>query len=236
MRPIVLGLMFVMSTASGLAAQDDDVRGLPKGHAAARNGSAQDPEQPSRRRFQIGVGLKTTTTPGPRSSSSLLPEVMWRWRGKTPESSARFAPAFRMGSFSTEMSQSVAGTAMAVGDVHVRPLMVGVDYKRPRGRWQWSIGLAAGWAVNGVDVGQGQLARAAAIGAGDLWADVHNSLAWGPRVEAAYDMTDRVSIIMESSYVSTRPRLDVRANGRVSTSTINADALMLKLGIVYAIH
>ena len=162
---------------------------------------------------------------------------MWRWRGKTPETASRLAPAFSMGSFSSEISQSFVGAALPVGDVRVRPLMAGVEYKIPRGQWQWSIGLAAGWAVNGVDVGSGRLARAAAVlGASDLWADVHNSLAWGPRVQAIYDVNDRVSLIVDTSYVSTRPRLDVRANGRVSTSTINADALMLKVGVVYAIY
>jgi hypothetical protein len=51
--------MFVMSTASGLAAQDDGM--LAKGQASARV-TAPDAEQPTRRRFQIGVGLMWTTT------------------------------------------------------------------------------------------------------------------------------------------------------------------------------
>ena len=235
MRRIVFGLIIAISTASSVAAQSDDAR--MQSLASARDVATPDPEQPTRRRFQIGVGIKSTATPGPGSSSSLLPELVWRWRGKAPETSAHFKPAFRMGAFSSEIAHGFAGATLPVGDVHVRPFMVGVDYKLPRGRWEWSIGMAAGWAVNGVDVGPDHAARAASVlGTTDLWVDIHNSVAWGPRLQAIYDVNDRVSFIMNTSYVSTRPRLDVRADGRFSTTRLNADALMLTFGVVYAIY
>jgi hypothetical protein len=41
--------------------------------------------------------------------------------------------------------------------------------------------------------------------------------------------------MVESAYLVTRPELDVRANGVTTTRRLNADAFILKAGIVYGI-
>ena len=96
--------------------------------------------------------------------------------------------------------------------------------------------MSAGWAFNSIDTPGDYRARAfSATGSEDLWVDVHNSVVWGPRVKGWYDISPKVSLMVESSYLVTRPTLDVRAAGVSSTRRLNADALVLKAGIVYGI-
>jgi hypothetical protein len=125
---------------------------------------------------------------------------------------------------------------LPVGDVKVRPLMLGIDYKMPRGKWNWGHGLYAGWALNDVEVPWEYRAVAAGVAsAPDLWVDVHNSFVWGPRLKGWYDVNRRVSFMVESAYLVTRPVLDVRANGVSSSRRLQGDAFIMKAGLVYGI-
>jgi hypothetical protein len=207
--------------------------------AAATNDPAktQEPEPGAKRtRLQLGVSLKSTTTPGIDTTDSLGPTFIWRWRGKGSRTDDRWAPAYRLSSFSSRVSSQIGSQELPVGDVKVRPLMLGLDYKMPRGKWNWSAGMSLGWAMNNVDTPSAYRDRATnSVGAEDLWVDVHNSLVWGPRLKGWYDVNRRLSLMVESAYLVTRPELDVRANGVTTTRRINADAFIMKAGIVYGI-
>ena len=175
-------------------------------------------------------------TPGTDTNNALDPTFVWRWRGKASRIDDRWALAYRLSSFSSQVSAQLGSRELPVGDVKVRPLMLGIDYKMPRGKWQWAMGLSAGWAINNVETPWQYRAQATdLLGADDLWVDVHNSLVWGPRLKGWYDVDRRLSFMVESAYLVTRPELDVRARGVVSTRRLNADAFILKAGIVYGI-
>ena len=97
-------------------------------------------------------------------------------------------------------------------------------------------GRVGGWAINDVQTpGEYTQRIIDALGVGDLWVDVHNSFVWGPRLKGWYDRDRRLSYMVEAAYLVTRPELDVRANGVTTTRRLNADALILKVGVVYGI-
>lgn len=197
---------------------------------------SQDREAATRTRLQLGVSLKGTMTPGIDTNNSVNPTFVWRWRGKGSRVDDRWAPAYRLSSFGSRVSSQLGSREMAVGDVKLRPLMLGLDYKMPRGKWNWATGMSAGWALNNIETRWEYRARAFdAAGVADLWVDVHNSFVWGPRLKGWYDMNRRLSLMVESAYLVTRPRLDVRAHGIVSTRRLNADAFIVKAGFVYGI-
>ena len=205
------------------------------GLAQASDGDRARDEAP-RTRLQVGLGFKSTMTPGPDSTSAVTPDLVWRWRGKDSRTDARWAPTYGLGSLRTRVSSLIGASSLPVGDLRMRPLVVGMDYKVPHGRWEWSVGASIGWSLNRIATPRTYHHRAAlAEGAGDLWVDVDNSLVWGPRIKGAYDVNDRVSFIVESAYMMTRPTLEMRASGRVTTTRLNADALVMKMGIVYGI-
>lgn len=187
-------------------------------------------------RLQLGVALKSTTSPGRVMGDHLGPTFVWRWRGKGSRLDDRFAFAYRLSGFSSQVSSELNAGRVPVGDVKIRPFMVGVDYRMPRGKWQWATGLAGGWAVNSVDTPVEYIDRAArTAGADDLWVDVHNSFVWGPRLKGWYDRDRRLSYMVEAAYLVTRPVFDIRAGGVTTTRRLNADALVLKFGIAYGI-
>ncbi len=195
----------------------------------------QDPEAPKRTRLQVGVSLKGTVSPGSDTDSSLNPTFVWRWRGKGSRTDDRLSPSYRLSSFRSVVHSQIGSRDLEVGEVKVKPLMVGLDYKMPRGKWNWATGMSVGWAMNNVEVPWEMRAISESLGTQDLWVDVHNSLVWGPRLKGWYDHDRRLSFMVESAYLVTRPEIDVRSNGVTRTRRLNADALIIKAGIVYGI-
>ena len=217
--------------AATLTPQQNDPGTDPSSVAA----TGQEPNAP-RTRLQLGVALKGTMTPGIDTNNALDPTFVWRWRGRFSRVDDRWAPAYRLSSFNSRVTSQLGARELPVGDMKIRPLMVGLDYKMPRGKWNWSAGMSVGWAMNSLEIPWQYRASATdAVGANDLWADVHNSFVWGPRLKGWYDVNRRLSYMVESAYLVTRPEIDVRANGRLSTRRLNADGFILKAGVVYGI-
>ena len=222
---LTLGVSLALSPAAG-------AQSLTSSAAA----QTSEPGAPPQTRLQLGVSLQSTVTPGIDTNDSLSRTLVWRWRGRGSRTNDRWAFAYRLNSYSSRISSQLGSRELPVGDLKIRPLMLGVDYKMPRGKWNWAAGVFAGWAINKVETRWEDRARAADIAAADdLWVDVHNSVVWGPRLKGWYDVNRRVSFMVESAYLFTRPRLDVLSNGVLSTRRLNADAFILKAGIVYGI-
>jgi hypothetical protein len=223
-----------MRTAIRLGLLSLTTASIISGTAYAQS-SAETPP-PKITRLQVGVALDSTTTPGQHTSDSIGPSLIWRWRGRFSRHDDRWAFAYRLSSFDSEVSSPRGAATLPVGDLKVRTLMLGIDYKMPRGRWNWAAGMSAGWAINSLDTPDAYRGRAMTMtGVDDLWTDVHNSLVWGPRLKAWYDINRKVSLMLESSYLVTRPSLDVRLGGVSSTRHLKADAFVLKAGLVYGI-
>jgi hypothetical protein len=224
------------STPVADAARAEAARTAPSGTTPSVTASNAQAEQPTRTRLQLGVSLKGTLTPGVDTANELGPTFEWRWRGKGSRHDDRWALAYRLSSFGSQVWSQLGATELPVGDVKVRPLMVGVDYNMPRGKWQWAAGMSGGWAINAINTPAEYAERATNVaGASDLWVDVHNSFVWGPHLKGWYDHDRRLSYTVEAAYLVTRPELDVRANGFTATRPMKADALILKAGIVYGI-
>jgi hypothetical protein len=207
----------------------------PEKSDAATEAEAAQVDAQRRTRLQLGVALKQTISPGSDTDSSFKPTFVWRWRGKGSRTDDRLSPSYRLSSFSSVVHSQIGSRDLEVGNVKVRPLMVGLDYKMPRGKWNWAAGMSVGWALNKVEVPWQMRAIAETAGTMDLWVDAHNSLVWGPRLKGWYDFDRRLSFMVESAYLITRPELDVRANGVTSTRRLNADAFIVKAGVVYGI-
>jgi hypothetical protein len=198
--------------------------------------TTQEPEAGRLTRLQLGIALKSSTSPGGLMGNELGPSFVWRWRGKDSRQDDRLAFAYRLSAFSSRVSSELSAGPLPVGDVRIRPLMIGADYKMPRGKWQWAVGVAGGWAVNNVETpGAYRELAARTAGAADLWVDVHNSFVWGPRLKGWSDRDRRVSYLVEAAYLVTRPEFDIRARGVTTSRRLNADALIVKVGIAYGI-
>lgn len=204
---------------------------------AARSAApaAQEPGE-KRTRLMLGMDIKQVLTPSDGTSNRFGVGFMWRWRSRTPRPDDRLAFAHRFGSYSSSLSSRMLGQHLEIGDARFRPLMVGVDYKMPRGKWTWSAGLTGGWSVNRLNTAGSFRDRLAAVtGTADVTTDIHNSFAWSPRIKGWYDVNRRVSFMVETYYTHTRPELTIRSGGVDMSRRINADAVVMKAGLVYGI-
>jgi len=205
----------------------------------ANTAFAQTPDEsssPKRTRLQLGAAVDLTTMTGGQAASSAGPALAWRWRGRFSRADDRWGFAYRFSTLDSQISSTLGAAQLPVADIKMRPLMVGVEYRMPRGRWNWAAGVSGGWAFNSADTPDEYRARALnAAGVGDLSVEVHDSLVWGPRLKGWYDVNPRVSLLVESSYLVIRPTLDVHALGASSSRTLKGDAFVVKVGIVYGI-
>ena len=151
-RPQLANAQSSEPNGSPIATTARDVAASTAPEKTSAAATAQEPGS-TRRRLQLGVALKSTTGPGGLMGNELGPSFIWRWRSKNanPRQDDRFAFAYRLSAFGSQVSSALNAGPMPIGDVKIRPLMVGFDYKMPRGKWEWSAGLAGGWAVNNID-------------------------------------------------------------------------------------
>lgn len=204
--------------------------------AQTPEGSPDASTSPKRTRLQLGAAVDVTTMPGGQTSSSVGPALLWRWRGRFSRADDRWGFAYRFSTLDSQISSTVGVAQLPVADIKMRPLMAGVEYRMPRGRWNWAAGVSAGWAFNSVDTpGEYRVRALNTAGVSDLSVDVHDSLAWGPRLKGWYDINSRVSLLVESSYLVIRPTLDVQALGASSSRKLKGDAFVVKAGIAYGI-
>ena len=229
------GLIF---TATLVALTPIDALAQSVAFAPSAPSSADATQEPGERRtrLMLGVDLKQTTMIGSEAANKFGVGFMWRWRSRTARTDDRLAFAYRLGSYSTRVSSPVAGEAVEMGPARFRPIMAGVEYKMPRGKWTWAAGLTAGWSLNKLDTSQAfreQLANAA--GTGDIATDIHNSFAWSPRFKGWYDYNRRISLMVETYYAYNRPEITLRSGALSQNRRLNADTWVAKTGIVYGI-
>jgi hypothetical protein len=237
-RQIVPG---IAASAQAAAEETAPERRNDSTRSSSTSDAAQEPGAPTQTRLMVGIGLKQLVAPGHSTASSIAPSFVWKWRGKTRRMDDRFSLTYGLNSFSSELSPSIGGSRtlggnLPVGDVKIRPIMVGVDYEMPRGKWTWSAGIHAGWGMNSVDAPPTFRNRVMAVtGAHDLWLDVNNAVVWGPKFKAWYDYNRRLSFQVDVGYYFARPELQMRANGVLSRHRLTADALVMKAGILFGI-
>lgn len=235
LRGLIFSISCVMAAASTSFAQNTST--VPAARSvAASAASAQEPGVTNRTRLMFGIDLKETITPGADTSNKLGLGFMWRWRGRNPRMDDRWKFAYRLGSYSTRVSSPIIGESLEMGDARFRPLMIGIERKMPRGRWEWSASLTAGWSINKLNTfGAFREKVANVMGTGEVATDIHNSFAISPRFKGWYDFNRRVSFMVETYYAYNRPEITIRSGGVDLTRRLNGDAIIFKTGIVYGV-
>lgn len=197
--------------------------------------TSTEPGASNRTRLMLGINVGETVPLDDSLTSRTGVGFQWRWRSRHPETHDGFALSYRLGAYTAPYKSDVIGQQMAVGDVRLRPITVGADYKMPRGKWTWSVGATAGWSLNKLHTTQAFRERLAGTTHADVITDITNNFAWSPRFKGWYDINRRISVLVESSYNYARPRVTIRSGGLDLGRTLNADALIFRTGIVYGI-
>ena len=135
-----------------------------------------------------------------------------------------WGPSVGFGWTRTPMNESPAARGLA--DLVVRPVMGGVEYGVSRGRVATGFSLVGGYAFNSLAVDKGRIGPGRAIA-------VDNSLAFRTGVGVWYDVTPRVGLNVFAGYRVTRPRVTFASDAAISTRRLDADTVLLSVGVAY---
>lgn len=113
-----------------------------------------------------------------------------------------------------------------LADLVVRPIMGGVEYGVSRGRMATALSLVGGYAFNSLAVDDGRVGPGRAIAVG-------NSLAFRTGVGVWYDITPRVGLNVFAGYRVTRPRATFASDTDITTRRLDADTVLLSVGVAY---
>lgn len=104
--------------------------------------------------------------------------------------------------------------------------MGGVQYGLTRGRLATVFSLVGGYSFNSLAIDDQRAGPGRAIA-------VDNSLAFRPGVVVWYDVTSRVGLNVFAGYRVTRPRVTFASDSDITTRRLDADTVLLSVGVAY---
>jgi hypothetical protein len=134
-------------------------------------------------------------------------------------------PALGFGWFRAPWRATVPG-APAMGEIRIRPVLGGIAYGAQGDRRTVSFSLVGGIAFNSLELPD-------VIAEPEIPLSISSSFAVRPGISMWFDVDRRFAVNIAASYLMTRPRVRVLAQGEVQTRSLRADALLINAGIVY---
>jgi hypothetical protein len=181
-------------------------------------------------RFLIGVSTSHALTPDQELGSRWNVSPFIR---NTPRRNG-WGPAFGLNWFKGDVTVSIDGQRVTVGEVKVRPVMVGVAYTWNRDRLFTNVSLTGGYAFTSARVTAAMPVNTAAT------IEIGNGWVVRPAVGMTYALTHRFVVAGSVGYVYTNPSITIdvqqlaRAPSRYS-GTFRGDYFNLSVGLAYSI-
>lgn len=137
-----------------------------------------------------------------------------------------FGPAIGLNWHTAEFMRLSNGFATR-GDLRIRPLMVGLSYTRIRGRLATTAALVGGYSFNRIS------SMMPAAGA-PVELRVEKSVAFAPVATLGLDLTRKLGLVANASYLVTRPQVTARsASLEDHRWRFRADTLVVQVGVVF---
>jgi hypothetical protein len=199
---------------------------------AAAFAFAEDAGAQTNNRLAIGANVNTAIAAAPDNTSASHVGFQWRL-GHTD---GGWGWRFGFNWYSTDIGGLVAGQPVQLGELHVRPIMVGYGYTRKAGRLAVSANFLAGYAFNKFSLDD----RA---GAEYLVATVNQAVSSGaqntvvmlPEVSMWRDLNEKVGLTVSVGYMFARPEVSVETTGGIYRHSVRADMVRIKVGAVYSV-
>ena len=190
----------------------------------------QDASAPRRPWLGVSVGAgweKVFTTSG--SATNPIP---FRFVFRTPLKEG-WSIAPMLGWFTTDLDATPLSASRArLGELRVRPILMGARYTWIRGQLSYDVAGAAGFSINSFDLFEGA-GRLAGLGSGPVRAEANTSPAWRLQVSSWYDFTERVALRGSLAYAWVEPEITFSAGGSGRRISQSANSVQLGAGIVY---
>jgi hypothetical protein len=139
--------------------------------------------------------------------------------------------------FAANVDHSVGDTpAFALGELHVRPIMVGYGYTHLVGANAIKGSVQGGYAFSSFST-----APSAAnlyrdrLGGLSLSTDAANTFVLKPQVSLWRDLNAKFGVKVTAGYMIARPNLTIRSTLGEERVRLNADRFMVDVGVVYSV-
>ena len=216
-----------IALALGLA-----VPGLVQAQEPAPAPKIQAPESGSRthllKGLAIGPGLDVIAPTSGEASVAVVPRLSIRF-----PSDGGWAPTVGFGWFDTAIDGTEFGRDQRMGELQLRPIMVGARYSWLRGAYSFDVAATAGPSFSDFDL-DGEVARTFFPGQ-QVTAEASTSLATKIQGGVWYDYSDRVAFRGTVGFFRCSPEITVTAGGQGRRFTQSANAIQFGASVVYRI-
>lgn len=184
---------------------------------------------------KLAVGVKTSGQIADSSKTDGAVElgIEWRWNHDRPGWGWQME-LFNW--FDTGVNQPIAGQKVDLGQLRMRPLMGGYGYTLTRGRTVVTAELVAGYAFTSFDLdpAAGDAYRTR-LGARSLTTEAGNTFVVNPELIVWHDLAKRIGLRVSGAFMVARPSVMMISSLGEDTRGINADTVMITIGVVYKI-
>ena len=138
--------------------------------------------------------------------------------------------------FNSGVHEPIAGRTVALGQLRVRPIMVGYGYTWVRGRSAITADLEGGYTVNSFALDAGAVAEySQRLGATRIDSGATNAFAVKPEIQVWYDLNPRLGLKLTGGYLVARPSVVIASSLGEDVRPVRADAFLITFGLVYSI-
>lgn len=174
----------------------------------------------------VGPGLDVIVPTSSAASVSVLPRLSIRFPAK-----AGWAPTLGFGWFDTRVESGQFGRVGPIGDLQLRPVMLGARYTWLRDAWSYDVSATTGVSFSDFDLDG---AVAATFPAGTrVRAEASTSLASKLQGGVWYDFNDRVSFRGTLGYFRCAPEVTVTLGDQSRRFKQPAHSLQFGAAVVY---
>jgi hypothetical protein len=184
-------------------------------------------------KIAVGGSVGTRIAPGANVGGDHFGiSLLWRIGHSKPG----FGWEWGLNWLTSDVDRSIGGVVADLGDLHVRPIMVGYGYTHLIGTNAIKGSVQGGYAFTSFSpdplAGPLYLVR---LGATSFSTDASNTFVVRPQVSVWRDMSPKVGLNITAGYMIARPKLTIRTSLGEDVERLNADMFMLKVGLVYSV-
>jgi hypothetical protein len=138
--------------------------------------------------------------------------------------------------FDADIRQSIGGGTVELGELRVRPIMVGYGYSYRRNRQLFTASLLGGYAFTSMtltpDATDAYYDR---LGARSVSLTTSNPLVMRPGFSIWHDLSEKVGLNVSVGFLVARPQVTIRSTLGEEQRRIRADTFQVKMGLAYSI-
>jgi hypothetical protein len=147
-----------------------------------------------------------------------------------------FGPIIGFDWHSTRMEAMAGNQRVYLGELRVRPVLVGAGYTVKRGRYWYGAGITAGYAFNRLTVNdRARPAFRSSLGSQFVSFDARNSFVWRSRFGVFYDASPSVGLTAAVAYMRVSPTLRMTTDTGVRQSKLDASCVIITFGLAYGV-